>query len=223
MKNGKTLTGPFLFHEPLKRNNPLSFLKSAFAVTVGFLARYVLSVKFYRVAARSLEEEIKIMPALIDTVCRQIGDMDTAILQGRISDRKIETFRRRMQNGCAGFVALNDGNMTGFGVAAAGFDTNRGMTINAGPGDGVIVEIYTLPHYRGNKIQTYLTGQLLNHLKKNGCKRALTAYESDNEHSRRVFINNRFVEYSKVAVINLFGLRLRMSSKIKNHGPEHHV
>ncbi|MGE5364361.1 MAG: N-acetyltransferase family protein [Bacteroidota bacterium] len=218
MKNGKTLTEPFLFHEPLKRKNPLSFMKSALAVAANFWARYILSVKFYRVAVRSLEDEIKVMPALIDTVCRQIGDMDTAIMQGKISERKIETFRRRVEKGCTGFVALNDGNMTGFGVSAAGFDTNRGMTIKAGPGDGVIVEIYTLPHYRGNKIQTYLTGQLLRHLKTKGCKRALVAYESDNEHSRRVFINNRFVESSRVMVINLIGLRFRMSSKMRKDG-----
>lgn len=190
-------------------------LSSLTGLLLNLLEKHVFSVRSYFLAGRNLEGFIGTPLPSVPLKIRRITPADLSGLDGRLPGRKIASCRKRLQKGQICFLALAEGrDPAGLAVVSKGHDSNKRMTINLGKDEGVVIEIYTLPAFRGRRIQSYMVSEAIKYLRTLGCRKVWAAYETGSSCAQKVFMNNNFIETSRVRVYYILGIQFKRTKSI---------
>ena len=182
---------------------------------------YILCINKLIMAERSLQELINEIKPQIDLEVRKMEINDLPLFNSTVSEKKLQLFGERLNDdGKVGFVVFHKGELAYYTWICTKdeYEPNFQITIKLKRDEGLLLDSYTLPKFRGMKIHTFMSAKRLQYLKDIGCKRAFVSYQKKNTFSRNAHKLNGFREIKEVSLINILGFKFHLWRNIKAKG-----
>lgn len=159
----------------------------------------------YIIFTRSLEDPLPSFEARLPLTYHVAEPDDLSYLRGIVLPSQLEYFSKRLAHGRICILALYQDNVTAYGWLAGKVDFERdNLELRLEPGDAYIDDLYTLPAYRRQGIQTGLHLQQLQYLQERGLKRAVSIVAVDNIPSRKMFEKIGWQEIAHLSFRRIF-------------------
>ena len=181
--------------------------------------KYIFSIKKGVVAERDLSEPIEYVQPTIDVEIKEMQVEHLPLLKDIVTERKMRKFKERLlSKSRVGFIVFHEGEVAYYTwISITTEDNPFDIEVKIGEHEGIIIDSYTLPKFRGNRIHTFMSAKRLEYLEKMGCHKVYAVYYEGNAHSRKAHLRNGYKEKKKVTVFTIFGLSIHRWKDIKEN------
>lgn len=190
--------------------------------TLGFLRRLsekIAAHTFYIrraiICTRTLDESIPNISPKINVTIRVATVNDLSEFEHYVSQKEIESFKKRFENGRVCLIALYKGKIvyhTWIGMTGE-YEGYIGIKIRLNKGEGYMYSSYALPEYRGKGIHTLLCARRLRYLKERSCKRAVVVVAYNNYAARKTLGKVGFRGKTLVILLSFLGVKAHLQRK----------
>lgn len=140
------------------------------------------------ILARELSDPLPAFQPKIPLEIRPFVPNDLTFAQAMDRPSEARLCQRRLERGQTGFVASTGGQIAAYAWACTEMDPHlERVTFNLLPGDFLCTDVFTVPAWRGQGIQTALTLARMEHYKALGYQRAICYIEQHNTPSLAVW------------------------------------
>jgi hypothetical protein len=154
---------------------------------------------------RSLAEPIKEVVPKIQVLIRQGTENDLDKFKGIVSKKDYKRFQQRFQKGRICFVALDGEKVAAYSwISFNEFDTNKRKEMKLSEKEAYLFDIFVVPEYRNNRLQTALDTVRLNYAKSQGFAIAVTLIIATNTYSLKSANTSGFKPVNSLTACSIF-------------------
>jgi ribosomal protein S18 acetylase RimI-like enzyme len=163
---------------------------------------------------RLLEEPIQEIVPKIKVRIEQATKNDLDKFKGIVDKKNYNRFQQRFKKGRICLMALDGDKVAAYSwISLDEYDTNRRVELKLNDKEAYFFDIYVVPEYRNNRLQTALDTVRFKYACSQACDRVVTIIEDTNTYSLKSAKSSGFRPKRSISIFTIFGLEFHRWQK----------